>query len=150
LRTDFKWRHPQEEIILNCVRWGLQIWDPSYRDLEEVMLERFLGQALRSLKAWEKPQVINTDKAPPYAVAIKQLKDEGICPQDLKHRQVNYLNNLIEADHGKLKRLIKPTPGFQCNARRFTDSFTSSVSLSGRVHYPGSVTPPHYCNRMYR
>jgi IS6 family transposase len=26
---------------------------------------------------------------------------------------VKYLNNLIEADHGKLKRLIKPTLGFK-------------------------------------
>lgn len=29
------------------------------------------------------------------------------------HRQVKYLNNLIKADHGKLKRFIKPTLGFQ-------------------------------------
>ena len=28
------------------------------------------------------------------------------------HRQVKYLNNPVEADHGKLKRLIKPTLGF--------------------------------------
>ena len=26
---------------------------------------------------------------------------------------MKYLNNLIEADHGKLKRLIKPTLGFK-------------------------------------
>ena len=25
------------------------------------------------------------------------------------HRQVKYLNNRLEGDHGKLKRLIKPT-----------------------------------------
>ncbi len=56
---------------------------------------------------------INTDKAAPYAVAIKELKDERVCPQDLEHRQVKYLNNLIEADYGKLKRLIKPTLGFK-------------------------------------
>jgi len=60
----------------------------------------------------EKPQVINTDKAPTYAIAIKQLKDEGLCPKELEHRH-KYLNNLIEADHGKLKRLIKPILGFK-------------------------------------
>ena len=75
--------------------------------------KRFLGKALRSLKPWERPSVINTDKAPTYAVAIKQLKDEGMCPKGLEHRQIKYLNNLIEADHGKLKRLIKPTLGFK-------------------------------------
>jgi len=29
------------------------------------------------------------------------------------HRKVKYLSNLIEADHGQLKRLIKPTLGFK-------------------------------------
>ena len=29
------------------------------------------------------------------------------------HRQVKYLNNIIEADHGKLKRLISPVRGFK-------------------------------------
>lgn len=32
---------------------------------------------------------------------------------DVIHRQVKYLNNRIEADHGKLKMLIKPLRGFQ-------------------------------------
>ncbi len=38
---------------------------------------------------------------------------EGKCPKDLEHRQVKYLNNRIEADHGKLKRLINPVRGFK-------------------------------------
>jgi len=75
--------------------------------------KRFLGKALRGLKDWEKPHTINTDKAPAYAAAIKELKDEGTCPPEIEHRQIKYLNNVIEADHGKLKRLIKPTLGFQ-------------------------------------
>src|SRR3546814_3118460 len=29
------------------------------------------------------------------------------------HRQVKYLNNVIETDHGKLKILIKPVRGFK-------------------------------------
>ena len=29
------------------------------------------------------------------------------------HPQVKYLNNIIEADHGKLKRLINPVRGFK-------------------------------------
>jgi transposase, IS6 family len=29
------------------------------------------------------------------------------------HPQVKYLNNIIEADHGKLKRLINPVWGFK-------------------------------------
>jgi len=44
--------------------------------------------------------------------AITTLKREGRCPAELVHRQKKYLNNVIEADHGKLKRLIYPTLGF--------------------------------------
>ncbi|EIL0861912.1 DDE-type integrase/transposase/recombinase, partial [Salmonella enterica] len=28
------------------------------------------------------------------------------CPPDVEHRQIKYLNNIIECDHGKLKRII--------------------------------------------
>jgi transposase-like protein len=75
--------------------------------------KRFLGKALHGLKDWEKPSVINTDKAPTYAAALAELKEEGRCPADTLHRQVKYLNNVIEADHGKLKQLIRPVRGFK-------------------------------------
>jgi transposase-like protein len=35
----FKWRHFQAEMILLCVRWSLR-YPLSYRDLEEMMLQR--------------------------------------------------------------------------------------------------------------
>ena len=37
----FKWRHFEAEIMLLCVRWYLR-YALSYRDLEELMLERGL------------------------------------------------------------------------------------------------------------
>ena len=64
--------------------------------------KRFLGKALRGWKDWELPEVVNTDKAPTYAGAIAELKAEGKCPQDV-----------VEADHGKLKQLIRPVRGFK-------------------------------------
>ena len=70
--------------------------------------KRFLGKALRGLKHWEKPATLNTDKAPSYGAAITELKREGKLDRETAHRQVKYLNNVIEADHGKLKILIKP------------------------------------------
>ena len=57
--------------------------------------------------------MINTDKAPTYAAALAELKQEGRCPAETLHRQVKYLNNVIEADHGKLKQLIRPVRGFK-------------------------------------
>ena len=38
----FKWRQFEAEIILLCVRWYLR-YALSYRDLEEMMLERGLS-----------------------------------------------------------------------------------------------------------
>lgn len=75
--------------------------------------KRFLGKALHGLKDWQKPQKINTDKAATYGPAIAALKKEGKLPEETLHRQVKYLNNVIEAGHGKLKQLIKPVREFK-------------------------------------
>lgn len=56
---------------------------------------------------------INTNKAGCYTQAIRELKKEGMYPKDVEQRQVNYLNNVIEADHGNLKKLIKPVRGLR-------------------------------------
>ena len=72
-----------------------------------------MGSSMKGWKDWELPEVLNTDKAPTYAAAIAELKAEGKCPTDTRHRQVKYLNNVIEADHGKLKQLIRPVRGFK-------------------------------------
>ena len=75
--------------------------------------KRFLGKALNGLKQWELPHVVKTDMTPTYAVALAELKQEGKCPEDTVHRQAKYLNNVVEADHGKLKQLIRPVRGFK-------------------------------------
>ena len=75
--------------------------------------KRFLSKALRSIPAYCKPKTINTDKNPAYSKSISELKLAGRCPPALEHRQVKYFNNIIESDHGKLKRLINSTLGFK-------------------------------------
>ena len=45
-------------------------------------------------------------KAGSYSHAIRELKTEDQCSLETEHRQVKYLNNVVETDHGKLKRLI--------------------------------------------
>lgn len=188
--SDFKWRHFEGEVILQCVRWYCR-YGISYRDLEEMMEERgvkvdhttiyrwvhryapemekrlrwywrhsfdsswrvdetyvkvrgqwkylyraidkcgrtidfylshtrsaatakqFLCKAIKGQKQWDKPDKINTDKNPAYGAAIAVMKEAGKCNADLEHRQVKYLNNRLEADHGKLKRLIHPVRGFK-------------------------------------
>ena len=47
----FKWRHFQADIILLCVRWYLR-YALSYRDLEEMMLERGLSVDHTTIFRW--------------------------------------------------------------------------------------------------
>lgn len=209
-QTPFKWRHFQAEIILLCVRWYVR-YALSYRNLEEMMLERglhvdhttiyrwvqryapelekrcrphlkacndswkvdetyikikkvwfylyravdsegntlefllsptrnaeavtrFFLKALHSTvdsapqaysikeqmvqpttaasPATAAPRVINVDKNAAYPKAIAELKAAGVLPDNVKLRQVKYLNNLIEQDHRFIKRLTKPGMGF--------------------------------------
>src|SRR6202035_1547734 len=49
--SPFKWRHFQAEIILLCVRWYLR-YALSYRDLEEMMLERGLHVDHTTMYRW--------------------------------------------------------------------------------------------------
>jgi transposase-like protein len=73
---------------------------------------RFLGKALNTMRNWP-PQSITTDKLGSYPKAIRRLQREGTLSQKIKHRSSKYLNNIIEADHGGIKRVIRPTRGFQ-------------------------------------
>lgn len=75
--------------------------------------KRSLGKALKGLKNRELPQMINIDQAPTHAAALAALKNEAKCPDETIHREVKYLNNIVEADHGKLKVLIRPVGGFK-------------------------------------
>ena len=73
---------------------------------------RFLGKALRTMRHWP-PSSITTDLLGSYPRAMSRLQREGKLASDTKHRTCKYLNNIIEADHGALKRVIQPTRGFQ-------------------------------------
>ena len=59
------------------------------------------------------PSSITTDKLASCPKAIQRLQDEGHLAHYVKHPASKYLNNIIEADHGALKRVIRPTRGFQ-------------------------------------
>jgi IS6 family transposase len=183
----FKWRHFQAEIILLCIRWYLR-YPLSYRDLEEMMLERgwhvdhttiyrwvqhyapelekrcqphlkttndswrvdetyvkvkkvwmylyravdsqgntleFLFSPTRNAQAVKSffaktlasphtstPRVITVYKNAAYPKAFKELKAERMMPDFCELRQRKYLNNIVEQDHGFIKRLVKLGMGF--------------------------------------
>jgi transposase-like protein len=118
-RMSFSWRVDETYIRVKG-RWKYlyRAIDKGGRTLDFLLSDRrnakaakrFLAKELRRSRDW-KPHIINTDTA--YGEAIAELKKEGLLPKGAQHRQVKYLNNRLEGDHGKLKRLIKPTLGFQ-------------------------------------
>jgi transposase, IS6 family len=73
---------------------------------------RFLRKAVRTMRDYP-PASITTDKLASYPEASRRLKREGHLAHHVEHRTSKYLNNIIEADHGALKRVIRPTRGFQ-------------------------------------
>ncbi len=74
--------------------------------------KRFLNKLLKRFKTADLSK-IHTDKNPCYASALNDLRAEGNVPEHTHHRQIKYENNNIEADHGQLKRLIRPMRGLQ-------------------------------------
>ena len=77
-----------------------------------IAAKRFLTKLINNNSSCD-VRVINTDKNPTYHQAITQLKQEEKLASHVAHLQIKYRNNRLEADHGKLKRLIKPTGRFQ-------------------------------------
>jgi transposase, IS6 family len=100
--------------------------------------------------------VINTDKNPAYGEAIAELKKEGLLPKDTQHRQVKYLNNRLEGDHGKLKRLIRPTLGFQSMKTAYATIKGFEVmrmfkkgQFTAWINAIGGGTEAHFINRLF-
>ena len=73
---------------------------------------RFLRKAIKAMSHYP-PSSITTDKLASYPRAILRLQNEGLLSKDVVHRTSKYLNNILEADHGALKGVIRPTRGFQ-------------------------------------
>jgi transposase-like protein len=58
------------------------------------------------------PRTITVDKNPAYPRAVAELKEDGELWRRSRLRQVKYLNNIVEQDHRRIKRLIRPGLGF--------------------------------------
>ncbi len=61
------------------------------------------------------------DKNPAYPCAVTEMKEDGELWRRSQLRQCTYLNNIVEQDHRRLKRLVRPTLGFgSCHTARRT------------------------------
>src|SRR3982751_375301 len=58
------------------------------------------------------PRTLTVDKNPAYPAAVPAMKREGELWRFSRLRQVKYLNNIVEQDHRRIKRLVRPGLGF--------------------------------------
>ena len=87
----------------------LDFYLSAYRD--QLAALRFLKKLILARHTIT-PRVINTDENPAYAPAITSAKKANHLTNETEHRKVKYLNNRIECDHRRIKRLIKYGLGF--------------------------------------
>lgn len=59
------------------------------------------------------PRTITVDKAVAFPCAVTAMKRGGDLWRFSKLRRVKYLNNIVEQDHRRIKRLVRPGLGFK-------------------------------------
>ena len=89
---------------------------------------RFLRKAVKAMCDYP-PVSITTDKLASYPKAIRRLQDEELLSKEFERRTSKCLNNIIEADHGALKRVIRPASRFKSmKAARATGPSTEGTA----------------------
>jgi transposase, IS6 family len=73
--------------------------------------KRFLSKALSQPHTLN-PRTITMDKNPSYPKAVAAMKKDAELWCRSRLRQVKYLNNIVEQDHRRIKRLTGPGLGF--------------------------------------
>jgi transposase-like protein len=73
---------------------------------------RFFRKALKQPNTVN-PRTITVDKNAAYPIATKAMKRDGELWRFTKLRQVKFLNNIVEQDHRRIKRLVRPGLGFK-------------------------------------
>ena len=70
--------------------------------------KRFLKKAIRNNS---EPEKINIDKSGANTAGIQAINEES--GSKIEIRQCKYLNNIVEQDHRRIKRRIRPMMGFK-------------------------------------
>jgi IS6 family transposase len=104
----FKWRHFHSEIILLCVRWYLR-YALSYRDLEEMMLERGLSVDHTTIYRWVQEYAPEIEKrCRPH---LKACNDSWkVDETSIKVKKVwVYLYRAVDSKGNTLEFLLSPS-----------------------------------------
>ncbi len=101
--------------------------------------KRFFRNALAQPHAVN-PRMIMVDKNPAYPRAVADMKRARDLWRFSRLRQCRYLNNIVEQDHRRIKRLVRPGLGFGSlrTARRTLAGYeVMAMTRKGQVHNIG-------------
>ena len=124
--TPFKWRHFEAEIILLCVRWYVR-YSLSYRDLEEMMLERGLHVDHTTIYRWVQHYAPELEKrCRPH---LKACNDSWKVDETyIKVKKVwMYLYRAIDSQGNTLEFLLSATRDAEAAKRFFVKALHSSA-----------------------
>jgi transposase, IS6 family len=79
---------------------------------------RFFREALKQPHTVN-PRTITVDKNAAYPIATNVMKRDHQLWRFAKLRQIRFLNNIVEQDHRRIKRLVRPGLGFMSFASAF-------------------------------
>jgi IS6 family transposase len=107
-QNPFKWRHFESEIILLCVCYYLR-YSPSYRDLEEMMLERGLRVDHTTISRWVQRYAPELEKR--CRSCLKATTDSWRVDETyVKVKKVwMYLYRAVDSEGHTLEFLLSPT-----------------------------------------
>jgi IS6 family transposase len=86
------------------------------------------------------PRTITVDKNAAYPKAVAEMKGDGELWRRSRLRQCKFLNNIVEQDHRRIRRLIRPGLGFGgfWTARPTLAGFEAMAMIrKGQVHKIG-------------
>ncbi len=124
--TPFKWRHFEAEIILLCVRWYLR-YSLSYRDLEEMMLERGLHVDHTTIYRWVQHYAPELEKrCRPH---LKACNDSWKVDETyIKVKKAwMYLYRAVDSEGNTLEFLLSATRDAEAAKRFFVKALHSTA-----------------------
>jgi transposase-like protein len=128
----FKWRHFQSDIILLCVRWYLR-YSLSYRDLEEIMLERGLHIDHSTIYRWVQHYAPELDRrCRPH---VKGTTDSWRVDETFikVKKEWVYLYRAVDSRGNTLEFFLSPTRDAEAAKRFFLKMLAASHTSEPRV-----------------
>ncbi len=131
-QNPFKWRHFQSDIILLCIRWYLR-YSLSYRNLEEIMLERGLHIDHTTIYRWVQHYAPELEKrCRPHLNATTDSWKVDETYIKVK-KEWKYLYRAVDSRGNTLDFMLSPSRDGEAAKRFFLKTLAATQSSEPRV-----------------